>query len=144
MMLESQAFRNGQAIPQRHGKRFENAPIPIEWRDVPDGTRSFVLSMVDVDPVARGYVHWLVVDIPADARAIGGADSPMGSPAGARDVQPYIGPFPPPGTHDYEITLTAVDTGHVPLPAGATIEDVRDALKAHTLAGATLTGSFTT
>lgn len=140
MVLDSPAFGNGQAIPERHGKRFENVPIPIEWRDVPDGTRSFALSMVDVDPVARGYIHWLVIDIPAEARSIGEAGA---LPAGARDVRPYTGPFPPSGTHDYEITLSALDSGHVPLPAGATAEDVHDALAAHALGQATLTGSFT-
>ena len=60
----------------------------LAWRDVPDGTRSFALLCIDTDaptdgalvadagidiPVAhpRGdFVHWTVVDIPADARAI--------------------------------------------------------------------------
>ena len=60
----------------------------LHWDDVPDGTRSFALLCIDTDaptdpvlvadaatPIAvehpRGeFVHWVLVDIPADVRTI--------------------------------------------------------------------------
>ena len=61
--LTSPAFEDGEQLAQKYGKRAQNVSPPLDWEDVPEGTRSFALSFVDIDPVARGYVHWLVADI---------------------------------------------------------------------------------
>lgn len=144
MLLKSRAFGDGQDIPERYGKSFENVSIPLAWADVPEGALSFALSMVDTHPIARGYVHWLVVDLPADVRTIETGSSPERMPSDSTELKPYAGPFPPSGTHDYELTLLALDTDHAELPHEATLAEVHAALDPHVLARATLTGSFTT
>ena len=71
---------------------------------------------------------------------------PPGGPgglAGAREIKPYVGPFPPSGTHDYELTIYALDTQQLDLRGNAGLEEFTRAAEAHNLATATLVGKFT-
>ena len=63
--LSSTAFSDGGEIPTRHTCDGDDAPVPLAWSDSPAGTAEFALLMDDPD--ARGFVHWLVVGIPAGA-----------------------------------------------------------------------------
>ncbi len=146
MHIHSNSFRDGQPIPAEFAMGQPQGFAPnrnphLAWDDTPGGTRSFVLLCIDPDaptvpamvgrkdvqiPVEqpRGdFVHWTMVDIPADVRAIAagscsdgivarGKRSPPG-PAGARqglndytgwfagdadmagDYFGYDGPYPP-------------------------------------------------
>ena len=140
--LKSPAFDDGQEIAQKYGKRSENVSPPLEWEGTPDGTRSFALAFVDIHPIARGYVHWLVADIgPLVSSLPEGAAN--GSNPGFVEIEPYVGPFPPSGTHDYEFTIYALDTQTLDLRGNAGLEEFTRAAKAHSLATATLVGKFT-
>jgi Raf kinase inhibitor-like YbhB/YbcL family protein len=143
MVLNSSDFEDQQEIPQRHGKKIENVSPQLSWADAPTETRSFALSVVDRHPVAANYVHWLVVDIDADVTSLttGAAGSAM--PTGSREVEPYAGPFPPSGTHDYEFTLYALDTDRLELPKEVSLDAFKSAIEPHLLATATLVGKFT-
>src|SRR5690606_9529939 len=114
MKIHSDSFEHGKPIPPefamgaRDGKDgFGGNRNPhLAWSDVPPGTQSFALLCIDADaptdaalvadasidiPVAhpRGhFVHWVVVDIPGDARAIAAGScsdgiTPRGKPAGS-------------------------------------------------------------
>ena len=61
--MKSPAFDDGQEMAQEYGKEAGNVSPPLEWEEAPQGTRSFALALVDIDPIARNYVHWLVSDI---------------------------------------------------------------------------------
>jgi Raf kinase inhibitor-like YbhB/YbcL family protein len=127
MKLDSQSFSNGQPIPaefaagQPSGFAGNRNP-QLAWHDVPEGTRSFVLLCVDpdaptvaelvgrddvgipLDQPRADFVHWVMVDIPADVREIAagscsdgftahGKRQPAG-PAGARQgINDYTGWF---------------------------------------------------
>jgi phosphatidylethanolamine-binding protein (PEBP) family uncharacterized protein len=67
--LTSPAFDDGQELAQKYGKKAQNVSPPLDWEGAPDGIRSFALSFVDVHPVARDYVHWLVADTSARSSA---------------------------------------------------------------------------
>lgn len=139
--LHSPAFDDGQEIAQKYGKKAENVSPPLDWEDAPAGTRSFVLSFVDLHPVARGYVHWLVADLSPQLSSLpeGAASKPLGWTV----IKPYVGPFPPSGTHDYEFTLYALRIDSLGLQPGATLEAFRRAAEQSSLATATLMGKFT-
>ncbi len=127
MKLESQSFHNGQPIPAEFAAGDANGFAgnrnpQLSWREVPEGTRSFVLLCVDpdvptvpelvgrddvsipLDQVRGEFVHWVMVDIPADLREIAagscsdgftahGKAQPAG-PAGARQgLNDYTGWF---------------------------------------------------
>jgi len=147
MRLQSNSFTHTGKIPAEFALGAPdgfggNRNPQLSWHEVPDGTRSFALLCIDTDvptdpslvgkagveiPVdhPRGdFVHWVMIDLPADAREIaagscsdgvdkGGKASPPG-PAGARqglndytawfsddatmggDYFGYDGPYPPP------------------------------------------------
>jgi Raf kinase inhibitor-like YbhB/YbcL family protein len=140
--LQSPGFENGQEMPQKYGKKAQNVSPPLEWEDAPEGTRSFALAFVDIHPIARDYVHWLVADISPEFSSLPeGAAS--GRNSGITEVKPYIGPFPPSGTHDYEFTLYALSTDRLGVGPGATLQLFRQAAKQNSLATATLIGKFT-
>lgn len=83
-----------------------NVSPALSWSDVPEGTRSFALSMIDPDtPPAGGFWHWWVYDIPADAIGLrkdagSGAGLPVGASQGRNDFGQvgYSGPCPPRGS----------------------------------------------
>jgi Raf kinase inhibitor-like YbhB/YbcL family protein len=139
--LHSPAFDEGQEMAQKYGKRAENVSPPLDWEGAPDGTRSLALSFVDVHPVARDYVHWLVADISPQLNSL--PEGAAGQPPGWTEIEPYVGPFPPSGTHDYEFTLYALRTDRFRLQPGATLDAFRRAAEQNSLGTATLTGKFT-
>ena len=68
MQLTSDSFDDGDSIPSQYTCDGADVSPPLAWSDVPDGTASFAL-IVD-DPDARGFVHWVLTDIPGDAREL--------------------------------------------------------------------------
>jgi Raf kinase inhibitor-like YbhB/YbcL family protein len=140
--LTSPAFEDGQEMAQKYGKKDQNVSPPLEWEDAPEGTRSFALSFVDIHPVARGYVHWLVADMSPDLSSL-----PEGAGGSSRseltELERYVGPFPPSGTHEYEFRLYALRTDRFGVRPGATLEAFRQVAEENSLATATLIGTFT-
>jgi Raf kinase inhibitor-like YbhB/YbcL family protein len=139
--LQSPAFDDSQEMAQKYGKKAENVSPPLDWEGAPEGTRSLALSFVDIHPVARDYVHWLVADISPQLSSL--PEGAASKPSGWTEIKPYVGPFPPSGTHDYEFTLYALRTDALGLQPGATLEAFRRAAEQNSLATATLIGKFT-
>jgi Raf kinase inhibitor-like YbhB/YbcL family protein len=152
MELHSTSFGDGQEIPQKHGKKAQNVSPELSWTGAPTGTRSFAVSMRDNDPVARGYLHWLLVGIRPDSAELAEDSSRNGLPVGARELEPYAGPFPPSGTHEYEFTLYALDLDlsdpdapgveSLGLTGGMSLERFVQKMEGHVLATAGLLGTF--
>jgi Raf kinase inhibitor-like YbhB/YbcL family protein len=139
--LQSPAFNDSQEMAQKYGKKAENVSPPLDWEGTPEGTRSLALSFVDIHPVARDYVHWLIADISPQLSLL--PEGAASKPSGWTEIKPYVGPFPPSGTHDYEFTLYALRTDGLGLQPGATLEAFRRAAEQNSLATATLIGKFT-
>jgi Raf kinase inhibitor-like YbhB/YbcL family protein len=142
MDLHSTSFDDGGKIDARYGKKSDNISPALTWSGAPEGTASFVLTFVDLHPIARGYVHWVVTGIPAEVTELPENAAATGLPAGAHEAKAYAGPFPPSGTHDYEFTLYAVDAA-AEVPAKAPLDQILRAIDPHVLARAKLVGSFT-
>ncbi|NDY42500.1 YbhB/YbcL family Raf kinase inhibitor-like protein [Dissulfurirhabdus thermomarina] len=151
MELSSPAFTDGATLPIRFARApagGRNLSPPLAWSAPPEGTRSLALAVVDPHPVARNWVHWLVVDIPPETRALAEGASPGGLPPGARELvnsfgQPgYGGPQPPPGTgpHPYVFTLYALKVRHLDLPDRCRLADFQAAIRGAVLAESRLTG----
>lgn len=142
MLLKSSAFEDTQAIPLKYAKAGQNVSPPLSWENPPDGTKSFALSIIDLHPVARNFVHWLVIDITADVTALKEAASGQGMPAGSKELKAYTGPNPPSGSHDYELTLYALKTATLDLPKKVSLDVFKDVVEQNTIATAKLTGKF--
>jgi Raf kinase inhibitor-like YbhB/YbcL family protein len=139
--LRSAAFDVSQEMAQKYGKKAQNVSPPLDWEGAPEGTASFALSFVDVHPVARNYVHWLVSDISPQLSSL--PEGAASSLSAWTELKPYVGPFPPSGTHDYEFTLYALSTDRLRLQPGVSLDTFRSAVAQNALATATLIGKFT-
>ena len=142
--LTSTAFDEGGSIPREFTCDGQDVSPPLSWTGVPVGTGALVL-VVD-DPDARGFVHWIVLDLPAaDGGLPRGVAATAASPQQGRNdfgKAGWGGPCPPSGTHHYRFTLTAVAAplGLGENPSG---EAVAVALASATVvARVTLTGTY--
>lgn len=129
-VTNDQSFTNAQIFNQ-WGCTGDNLSPELSWSDVPQGTKSFALTMYDPDaPTGSGWWHWVVVNLPAntrhlsaDAGVIGGKDLPKGASMVTNDFgfKGFGGACPPIHSkpHKYQITLYALDTAHIALPENA-------------------------
>ena len=151
MQLRSPAFESMGPIPRAHTCEGDDTSPPLEWVDVPAGTLSFALLVQDPDapdPAAprRIWVHWIVVDLPPDLRALpAGAATrlPPGARHGKNDGNraAWGGPCPPIGRHRYFFALYALDTRLDALHA-PTRPEFEAAVAGHILARAELIGTY--
>ena len=160
LTLSSPVFRNGEGIPAQYtlnlfGCTGENRSPELRWSGAPAGTKSFALTLFDLDEhgTPSGWWHWVVYDIPpsvstlgADAGAAGGRGLPHGASLGRVDTGhvSYDGPCPDRGTgvHRYLFTLYALRVAKLPVPEQASGAMVSYTVRDYTLAKATLTGLY--
>lgn len=144
--LSSSAFADNGRIADRYtyslGKQCsgENYSPPLNWSGAPEGTVSFLLTMLDPD--GGNWVHWLLVNIPAETASLEEAQQgPDTGIAGRNSFGGigYGGPCPPSGTHRYIFTLYALDT-ILDAKTGVSLKDVNAQLKDHILGQCQLTG----
>lgn len=117
MHLRSPAFENGAEIPRKYTHDGQDVSPPLEWDDVPPGTRSLALVVEDPDAPdpekpQRTWLHWLVTDIPPDSTGL--PEDVTSLPHGAVglndwDRASWGGPAPPIGRHRYIFKLYALD-----------------------------------
>lgn len=141
LRLTSAAIEDGGTIPARYTCDGEDSAVPVEWSGLPDGTAE--LALVLDDPDARGFVHWVVVGIPAGADGLPEGGLPEGAREGRNDFGGvgYRGPCPPSGSHRYVLTVYAL-SAPLQVPDAPSAEDVRRAAAGITLAEATLSASY--
>ncbi len=99
--------------------------------------------MNDIDaPVAGGFHHWVVYNIPAAIRTLEGHAS-FEEGMTSMNTRAYFGPCPPPTgqPHHYIFTLYALKIGHVQ-EQGLTHDGLLQALQGQVLAAASLVGLF--
>lgn len=153
MQLTSTAFADGGRIPQKYvmpGAGGQNLSLPLAWSGAPAGTRSFALSMVDPHPVARNWVHWLVINLPADVNSLPEGASGRNMPSGAVELNNswgkpgYGGPQPPPGTgdHPYVVTIYALNVPKLDLKSNVDLRTFTKALEGKILGQASITGYY--
>jgi len=146
--LTSTAFAPGQPIPRKYTCDGENVSPPLRWSDPPQGTRSLALICDDPDAPAGTWVHWVLYNLPATARALAeavpaNADLPDGSRHGKNGWGRlgYGGPCPPSGTHRYFFKLYALDTV-LGLASGMDKSQLLQAMQGHILAQTELMGTY--
>ncbi|OGS95138.1 MAG: phosphatidylethanolamine-binding protein [Gallionellales bacterium RIFCSPLOWO2_02_FULL_57_47] len=152
LIITSLSFMHDRAIPARHTCDGPNISPPLAWTGVPAGAKSLALIVDDPDapdPAApkMTWVHWVLYNIPPDAKAltdgIAAKDLPSGTLQGINDWRStgYGGPCPPVGKHRYFFKLYALDTVLPDLrhPAKAALEK---AMHGHVLAHSDLVGLY--
>jgi Raf kinase inhibitor-like YbhB/YbcL family protein len=100
----------------------DNQSPELAWKNAPEGTKSFAITMYDPDaPTGSGFWHWIVFDIPANQNELltntGNIKlnlTPKGAVQSITDygIKGFGGPCPPEGHgfHQYIITVYALKT----------------------------------
>lgn len=121
LVLNSDAFVDGDPIPRRFTCEGENVSPSLTWDNLPAGTESLVLIVDDPDapdPAAPRMVwdHWVLYNLPATApglpEGVAAGVLPAGTGEGINSWgrTGYGGPCPPIGRHRYFHRLYALDT----------------------------------
>ena len=128
----------------------ENLSPPLAWENVPEGTKSFALIMVDPEGRApAGVNHMVIYGIPADVKgfAEGELSQPSDKYVGGKSTMEkatYWGPGTPPNTdwHHYTFILIATDLDPKALQPGLTRDELSAALQNHVKGSAGLITRF--
>lgn len=150
--LYSSAFEDGSEIPRRHTGLGEDTSPPLEWYDVPPGTRSLALIVEDPDAPdpakpQRVFTHWVLYNLKPTTRRLEEGVTPETLPEEARSGlndfgRPgWNGPKPPIGRHRYFFRLFALDS-ELPDLGRPTKKELEQAMKGHVLAEAQLMGTY--
>jgi Raf kinase inhibitor-like YbhB/YbcL family protein len=125
--LYSPDFRDGGFLPvsvefggpgsKGSGCSGKNLAPRLVWFNVPAKTKSFTLTINDVDaPVAGGFHHWIVYNIPRSHPFLAGhGHNPFSEGKNSYGTIGYGGPCPPPDgqVHHYVFTVYALSVGHI-------------------------------
>ncbi|GAA6141600.1 YbhB/YbcL family Raf kinase inhibitor-like protein [Hydrogenophaga sp. 5NK40-0174] len=126
-----------------------NVSPALAWKNAPQGTQSFALTVYDPDaPTGSGWWHWMAYNIPVAVSSLpagaGGVDAVM--PDGVVQVRNdfgvkgFGGACPPPGDkpHRYQFTIHALKVDKLELPADASAALVGYMINANKLGSASI------
>jgi Raf kinase inhibitor-like YbhB/YbcL family protein len=150
--IASPNFRDGGRLPlsaeaavPAFGCSGQNLAPTLRWINAPAGTKGFAFTMNDVDaPVAGGFHHWVVYNIPASVRELAGhGQNPFTEGTNSLGQTGYLGPCPPPTgqVHHYVFSVYALSVAEV---AGAqdTFEQLLQAIAPDVLGVTSIIGTF--
>ena len=149
LKLTSSAFQAETTIPKKHTCDGQDFSPPLAWSDPPPGTKAFALILDDPDAPGGTWVHWVLYDLPGDARNLPEnvpktSELANGARQGRNDFPRigYGGPCPPHGpAHRYVFKLYALD-GTLGLQPGLTKARVEKAMEGHVLGQTQLIGRY--
>ena len=137
-------------LPDKYGKysgvKIGGEPclsFPITIEDIPAGAKTLALTFIDYDSAPLcgfAWKHWLAANIPADISEIpenASQNGAFGMVQGKTDFRGalqyrYGGPMPPDKTHNYTLTLFALDC-ESPLTEGFTLDELEATMSGHIL-----------
>lgn len=149
--LEPNGRLDEDQVYSEFGCTGKNLSPALQWKNFPDETKSFAVTLFDPDAPTGfgGWVHWVIFNIPANVNQLAvNAGNPISNLAPKGSIQSitdfgkpgFGGACPPVGSkpHRYQFTVYALDTEGLPLDANATPALVGFYLNQHTLAKSTL------
>lgn len=147
--LKSPAFHDGGAIPVKYTGDGDDVSPPLAWSGAPAEAKSFALICDDPDAPVGTFSHWVVYDIPAEAKELGEALPQKGlldggAKQGVNDFGKtgYGGPHPPPGKrHRYFFKLYCLDK-KIELQPGLAKAELLDLMQGHIIEQAELVGTY--
>jgi len=143
MKITSSAFENNGSIPKQYSCDGDNLIVPLKFEDIPENAESLVLIVDDPDAPAGAWDHWVLFNIPADAKGIeeGKQEPPWQHGNSSWKIKEWKGPCPPDKEHRYFFKLFALDA-ELELAEGAAKQQVELAMQGHILEKAELIGRY--
>jgi len=140
MILTTTAWPDGAQIPVKYTQAGDQTSPKLDWTNVPPGTQSFVVNMLDPDvAIARGtetQPHWIVWNIPGTATGMpegvkSGGDLPDGSHQISASGPQYRGPGAAANgpLHHYTFEVYALDIPKLDVVASTATQPVTAALE---------------
>ena len=134
-MADEFVFSGGNLSPQ------------LSWSGAPAEAKSFAITCFDPDaPTGCGFWHWFCIGVSADTSSVARGVAAAGSHCARNDFgnEGYDGCAPPPGdrVHRYIFAIHALDTDDTGVPAGASPTYASFVHVGHTIARATITGTW--
>lgn len=153
MKIYSPTIPDKGRIPLQYvmpGAGGKNVSPPLKWNGIPEGTKSLVIVCVDIHPIARNWIHWIIINIPPEVKEFKEDASLKEIKAPAKELENtygfkgWGGPQPPPGTgeHPYLFKLFALNISEVKLSQRPTYEEILRTVKPYVIAEAEFTGYF--
>jgi len=140
------SFQNGKEIPVRFTCLGQNISPPFFISDLPPGTASLVVVLLDQDAKPRPWIHWFLFNIPVYSARNGEDMIPEGATQGLANNNSfgYEGPCPKyfVGTHHYQLIAYALSEK---LPHNAEIDyySIQEELDRLTIDKKSITGLCT-
>ncbi|GAB4372986.1 MAG: YbhB/YbcL family Raf kinase inhibitor-like protein [Calditrichia bacterium] len=146
--LTSPAFAEGGMIPAKYTCDGPDVSPPLNWENLPDGTKSIALICDDPDAPMGTWVHWVIFNIPPSEKSLPENVAKTerldnGAIQGKNDFRRigYGGPCPPGGTHRYYFKIYALRS-MLDLKPGATKKELLEAMKGLVLGEGQLMGKY--
>jgi len=140
LVITSSSFNDGEMIPPTYTCDGKNISPELAVTEVPEGTKTLVVIMVDPDAPGGNMTHWVAFDIIPGGKIKEDAE-PGVKGLNGKGTLGYTGPCPSNGIHHYHFTVYALDI-ILNLKEGASRELVEDAMKDHVLASGDITGIY--
>jgi Raf kinase inhibitor-like YbhB/YbcL family protein len=144
MIVSSPAFKNGGLYPTDFTCDGAGVSPPIDWKNAPEGTKSFAISIWHVPGPGDIKSYWVVYNIPASVTGLPRASQGIGT-EGMNDKR--HGSYDPmcskgPGLKTYHITVYALSKELTLAPGRTTRAELLNAIKEITLAQKTLSYQY--
>ena len=155
--ISSSTFKDGTLLAKKNAGNIktnpncvgENISPALSWKNVPPGTASFALLVMDPEARGTGVDQWVAYGIPSSVSgfAEGEGDKPSDKFVGGSNTfkkGTYNGPCTPPNStpHHYIFLLIATDLDPKALPAGLTKLELFDKLNGHVKGSTGIVGLF--
>lgn len=152
-VVTSADVTDGQPLKDDQVAALGNTSPQLSWSEVPEGTKSFVVTCFDPDaPTPSGFWHWVLVDLPADVTSLdAGAGAEGASLPGSAFMcrndggsKAFMGAAPPEGdqVHRYYFVVHAVKEETLGVDSDASAAVVSFNLAFKTLGRAIITGTY--
>jgi Raf kinase inhibitor-like YbhB/YbcL family protein len=146
--LKSNAFSDGELIPQKYTCDGDDISPSLSWSKLPDNTKEIVLICEDPDAPGRIFTHWVFYGLSPDSTMlqenVAKKEKAAGGLQGKNDFGKigYGGPCPPRGSaHRYYFKLSAIDK-QLNLKPGLSKSDLLKVIEGHILAQGELIGRY--
>ena len=154
--ITSSTFKDGGMLAKKNAGNIktnpncvgENISPAVSWKNVPPGTASFALLVMDPEARGTGVDQWVAYGIPASVTGLaeGEASNPSDKFVGGSNTfkkGTYNGPCTPPGMpHHYVFVLIATDLDPKALPPGLTKLELFGKLDGHVKGSTGIVGLF--
>ena len=152
--LHSTSFQNNTFIPLKYVskkiKGGKNLSPSLFWKNIPTNTKSFAIICIDTNPIAKRWIHWMIINIPSSVSKLVDGASRKKMPSESIELKNSFknfgwgGPMPPKGSgiHKYLFKIYALNTKKIS-DAIKNEKQFYSALKGKIIAKAVFSGLFT-